>query len=516
MENELKRPSELIRLFVNPHIPTKEEFHEVTPTQLEEYITETKEKKSKSEHKRNKYHELAIMAKVDHLTTEAELERLLHSDVRTLIVQKNYNSPKDFKQICEKIEKCVDRFYSENQHRTPIGVAVEINGELLISGRMRNNRSVFLEMGHIIVLTNNKDYQNCCFKEILYVSNLWRYSEVVGLGDVFVMGAGSQIVTKVVKCGPMQSITVKVMKPGLLTSFMRCKLPYYIEAKELSEKDIADIDEAVKNGAHFLMIPGIKSAPFLKFTKEHIGEDIGLLGSIDLEYLESKFIDMADFLLELDGVVLNDIIYPASQKLLANPISQCKHLQKPMIGRVPLDSCKDFKKLENHMRFKQMDCLLIQKSPLRQKFPLIAKKLLPVGNLKLNLPPIDSLSCKDGIINFVLRIIYSIPCQGLVITNSCSKAAVAFSYYQIYCPVIVVVDNDQMARVLNLRKNLKTVICGDKNLAMDLGIDFGRKQGIFTTGDFIISISDSLEANSQVCVNLRAHFLPPIVQELFS
>ncbi|XP_055844473.1 pyruvate kinase [Episyrphus balteatus] len=514
MENVFQRQSELIRLFVKPQMPTNNEFHEVTPYQLEEYLNEQKDQNPKQKHMLNQYHQLSIMAKVDINTTEIELEKLLHNDVRTLIVLKYYNTPQDMDQIFLKINTCIDRFYRESLYRTPIGIAVAINGELLITGRMRNNQSVFLEAGHIIVLTNNEEYKYCCFKEVVYVSNLSKYSEFMKLGDIVLMGEKGEIEAEVVKCGSLP-ITIKVTKPGLLKSFMSFKIPFYIKENTLNQKDLADIDDAIKYGANFLMIPEIRSVNFLKSIKKHIGNDVNLIGSIDFEYLESKFIDITDHLMELDAIIIDQIFCPASQKLLENAIAKCKKFGKSLVGNVRLKKCSDFRKLENHMRIRQMDCLMIQKSPLRMKFPLIAKKLLPVGNQKLQIPPLDSLSCKDGIVNFVLRTIYSIPCQGIVVTNACSKAAEAFSTFQIYCPVIVVVDNDQMARLLNLKKNLKTIVGRDNIPSMDLGIDFGRKKGIFSTGDFIICISDSQEEDSQICVNLRAYFLPPIEEELF-
>ncbi|KAL9909695.1 uncharacterized protein ACN427_004743 [Glossina fuscipes fuscipes] len=498
---------------------------------------------------RRRYYNLGLMAKVVLRTTEDELKRLLKNGTRTFLVDTVTNKPNEVEDLVEMLNHVLEDYQSEDTSMKLVtGLAVEITGDSCRVSRTHNNCSIFLNKGDITNLTIDTCYKYSSFKEIMYVINLKYYLPTLKLCDEIKIGR--EVRGKVVK-KLKNNVAVFIEDPGLINSYEYIELPnqcYSLQIQTMPDIFKDDLALATKVKADYIVMPLIRCMPFLKVLRYNLQEyhKFKLIGTIDLEYVSSKMLDLMGIIKLLDFLWLPNL-FNLSTGLHAYicqdviPIAKC--LKKPVIGTVPLECCSDFKVFENHEFLWKIDCIFIEKSQWCNKYPLIVKKLLPIKDFRIGV--VDNASTlKDilfsyqSIVNFIIRTISSIECQAIFLYSKCEGATTALARVEIYCPVYVMLpleqaDSDkdeqklypiELAKSLNLRRNLRCIVytkemnfCEYKPI--EYGIEYARRVGCLETGDFVITLEVCKEGGEnkvelgvgEDVVIMRAFYLPPPV-----
>uniref|UniRef100_A0A1A9WEB3 Pyruvate kinase barrel domain-containing protein n=1 Tax=Glossina brevipalpis TaxID=37001 RepID=A0A1A9WEB3_9MUSC len=491
----------------------------------------TAHEKRRKKRCRRRYYNLGLMAKIVRKTTEDELRRLLKNGIRTFLVDTVTNKPNEVEDLVVMLNHALEEHQNEDTSvKLVTGLAVEITGDCCRVSRLHNNCSIFLNKGDITNLTIDAQYMHSSFKEIMYVINFKYYLSTLKLCDEIKIGR--EVRGKIVK-KLKNNVAVFIEDPGLINSYEYVELPnqcYSLQLETMPNMFNDDLALATKVNADFIVMPFIRCMPFLNVLRFNLKEhhNFKLIGTIDLEYVISKMLDLTSIIKLLDFLWLPHLfnLSPAlhaytSQDVI--PIAKC--LRKPVIGTVPLECCSDFKVFENHEFLWKIDCIFIEKSQWCDKYPLIVKKLLPIKDFRIGVVE-NAAVVKDirfsyqSVVNFIIRTISSIECQAIFLYSKCEEATIALARAEIYCPVYVVLplqDEDQtevklerieLAKSLHLRRNLRCIVytkemnvCDYKPI--EFGIEYGRRNGCLDTGDFVITLEVCKSVDNKVQLGVR-------------
>ncbi|XP_037906042.1 uncharacterized protein LOC119648380 isoform X2 [Hermetia illucens] len=83
-----------------------------------------------------KFYQPGLIVQVDNRTTEPELQRLFHVGARTLFLRLGYATPAECNQIMAVMKNAIGDFHKNRPYLTPIGIAVELRGHGLRTGRV--------------------------------------------------------------------------------------------------------------------------------------------------------------------------------------------------------------------------------------------------------------------------------------------------------------------------------------------------------------------------------------------
>ncbi|XP_067646158.1 uncharacterized protein [Eurosta solidaginis] len=492
---------------------------------------------------KRRYYNLGLMARIVMETTDNELKSLLKNGARTFLIDTATSRRTEFEQILLRSKTIIDEYQAEEHClRIPIGLALQLQGDCCRIGRLRNNCSVLMQRSDIMTLTLDERYRYSSFREIAYVLNLKHYFKSLKLGDILLLG--SEVKGKIVK-KLKNNIALMIDAAGIINSFDFIELPnqcYSLPNNCFIDLFMDDLQLAARAKADFIVLPNIRCKPFLHALRKNLKDDFDfrLIGTIDLEFISAKMLDLMGIVKLLDYVwIQNAFCANASLKnhIFNDLIPLAKCLKKPIIGTIPLERCSDFKRFENHDFLWRIDTMFIQKSTWCNKYPLIVKKLLPLKDfhhaaVENAMALKDILTSYQSIVNFIIRTISSVECQAIIMHSKCETAAVALGRVEIYCPVLMMLplenvdDNDlqcklKLAKALNLRRNLRGILytqeMNENDLSpVDYGILYGRCSGLLETGDFVITLDVCKEDEQDVqygvsddVVILRAFYLPP-------
>ncbi|KAM7356985.1 uncharacterized protein ACRADG_002526 [Cochliomyia hominivorax] len=493
--------------------------------QLEEFkkVCETHDKHQRKRKKR-RYYNLALMAKVEQNTSQEEVKRLIKNNTKTFLIDVLTNKPQQIEDLFQMIKQTADELEIEDPYnKLVVGMVLQITGDACRTGRCRNNCSLFLARGDTMTLTTNMEYRYSCFKEIAFIINLVYYLPQLQLNDKISIGQ------------EVSGIVIKKLKSSVTICIQEA-------ATTLNSMFQRDLEMALKFQVDFIALTHIRYLTFLKLLQNEANlHGLTIIGSLDLDYITQKMLDLMKFIKQLDYLWLTNLFnHTEMLKIIliqdVFPVAKC--LKKSIIGSVPLEDCSDFKLYENHEFLWNIDCIYIEKSSWCNKYPLIVKKLLPIKNYRLavveNANIIhDILTNCQSVVNFVIRTISSIECQAIFLYSKCATAAKALSRVEIYCPVFVILELDNkeedincvvtLSKNLNLRRNLRTIlyskqmnVCEYKPI--DYGIEYLRQGGCLETGDFIITLEVGKENGDdhaqfgvdEDVVIMRAFYVPPL------
>ncbi|XP_028895324.2 uncharacterized protein LOC105211118 [Zeugodacus cucurbitae] len=493
---------------------------------------------------KRRYYNLGLMARIVMETTDDELRSLLKNGARTFLIDTVTSKRNEFEQLLIRSKTIIDKFQEEEPRiRIPIGIALQFQGDCCRIGRLRNNCSVLLHRGDVMTLTLDGAYRYSSFREIAFVLNLKYYFKSLKLDDILLLG--NEVKGKIVK-KLKNNIALVIEDAGIINSYEYIELPnqcYSLSNETFPDLLMNDLQLAAQSKADFIVLPRIRCKPFLRTLRNSLKDvhDFKLIGTIDLEFVSSKMLDLMGIVKLLDYVWIQDMFCASTslQNHIFNdliPLAKC--LKKPIIGTIPLERCSDFKRFENHDFLWRIDTMFIQKSSWCNKYPLIVKKLLPLKDfhkavVENSMALKNILSSYQSIVNFIIRTISSVECQAIVMHSKCETAAVALGRVEIYCPVLMMLPLENMeekefecklklAKALNLRRNLRGILytqeMNEGNLSpIEYGIEYGRVSGLLETGDFVITLEVCKEDEDDVqygvnedVVILRAFYLPPM------
>lgn len=465
------------------------------------------------------FYELNLVAKVCIQTSFEDIKRLAQNGTRTFLIPVAFQTPQQLDHTVETLNSAIHDFEFNSDFSYPTGIGYEIKGEILRTGRMRNDALEEVFSKSLLVLTADKSYKYCCMKEIVYVYNLSRYIPIFKINDKISID-NHQIRGRVVKI-INKHVTILLDRGGFLSNYMLVNIPYYIENDPLSKETLSDIELAFNNQGDFIFVPGVRNKNLLKNINRHLKtfeNHLKVIAEFDLQFVLENFVDMCRIAKYCDGFLIDNIGFRPKQ-FLVNMIDLARSVQKPVLGLIPIRKCKDFDRFENHEIIKMLDSMYIEKSNKQGRFPIIAKKLLPLPeelrhkNFSHNGP---SKHCLSNCIKLTMK---SIRCSAIIYaTTNLDSIPFHLTEIEIYCPVVVVCLNRVAGKYMNLFRNLKVVmyprsdssedLIPKEQCMMKLGICFCRRQLGLKAGDFILCTFETNSACLKKVVKFCALFLP--------
>lgn len=465
------------------------------------------------------FYELNLVARICTKTTDEDVKRLLQNGTRMFLIPIGFHTPKELIQSVNNLYCAINEFEMSSDFIYPIGIGYEIKGEVLRTGRMRNDAIEAVTSKSLLVLTADKSYEFSSMKEIVYVHNLYRYIPIFKINDVVFID-NYKIKGRIVKI-INQHVTILIDRGGLLSNYMNVDISYYIENDPLTEEILKDIEFVVSKNADFIFVPGVRNKNLLKNIHKHLQtnkNNLKVIAELDLQFLLTNFVDMCRVVKYCDGFFIEKIDF-RSRRFLINMIDLARSTQKPVLGLIPIKKCRDFDRFENHEIIKMLDSMFIEKSNKQGRFPIIAKKLLPLPE---ELEP-NKGSHKDPtrhcLSNCVKLTIKSIRCSAIIYAaTNLDSIPVHLTETEIYCPVVVVCLNLAAGKYMNFFRNLKVIMYPRSDYSEDklpneqcmtkYGICFCRRQLGLKAGDFVLCTFETNTEFNKKIVKFCAIFLP--------
>lgn len=462
------------------------------------------------------FYELNLVARICVKTTIEEIKRLLQSGTRTFLIPVFFHTPQQLEHTIERLQFAIQDFEMFSDFYFPIGIGYEIKGEVLRTGRMRNDAIEEVVPKTLLVLTADKSYEYCSMMEIVYIYNLSRYIPIFKINDVISID-DHQIEGRVVKI-INQHVTILVDRGGFLYNYMNVDIPYYIENDPLTNETLNDIKLAFNNLGDFIFVPGVRNKNLMKNLNVYLKSfknNLKVIAEFDLQFIFDNFVDMCRVAKYCDGFLIDKIDF-RPQQFLINMIDLARSVRKPVLGLIPIRKCKDFDRFENHEIIKMLDSMYIEKSKKQGRFPIIAKKLLPLPeelqykNVSYNDP---AKHCLSSCLKLTIK---SIRCSAIIYTTT-NFDSIPFhlTESEIYCPVVVVCLNRVAGQYMNVFRNLKVVMYPrpsedfiPNECMMKFGICFCRRQLDLKAGDFVLCTFETSTACLKKIVKFCALFLP--------
>ncbi|XP_037933347.1 uncharacterized protein LOC119668042 [Teleopsis dalmanni] len=495
---------------------------------------------------KRRYYKLGLVAEIETETTNDQIDSLLMVGVRTFYFDAFRNRPENVQQMIQRTKIQIEQYrLGETASLLVTSLAITINGENCVTGRMRNNCTDHLKRGEIVSLTSDERYKYCSYREIAYVSNLSFYLSRLSLNDEIQIGPSLKgpIVKKLT-----ETIAILVEVAGPLHSYMDVELPsiaYTLSADEIPHMFAEDLGIAINANVNYIVVPKLRNKKYLMILRSYIPEEyaLNIIGVLDFEYIRDNMCDIRGILKQLDYLWIPDmfsISHTMQRFVFDEVIPIAKSIRKPIIGTIHMERRIDFNNFENHYFLWKIDTIFIERSITCKKYPLIVKKLLPLYDYrKITVDKCsivkEILTAYDTVVNFIIRTICSVECQAIFVHATCEPAALALGRVEIYCPVFVVMQVDEadpfdvsrkhsLARAIQLRRNLQPLLYTEEMnkcdfTAVEYGIDYARNKDLLHTGDFIITIEvaklpeeeeEEEIGEGEDGVILRATFLPPI------
>lgn len=465
------------------------------------------------------FYELNLVAKICIKTTFEDIKRLLQNGTRTFVIPLGFHTPQQLDMTIIKINTAIQEFQTYADFIYPIGIGFEIKGEVLRTGRMRNDSVEEVEAKTLLVLTSDVSYKYSSMLEIVYVHNLSRYIPIFKINDVISIDH-NKILGRVVKI-INQHVTILIDKGGLLYNYMDVDIPYYIENDPLTNDIIRDLDMANMNNVDFIFVPGVRNKNLLRNIRSHLqsfSSPMRVIAELDLPFLLQNFVDMCRISKYSDAFLIDKLSF-RPEKFLTNIIDLSRSVQKPILGLIPIRKCKDFEKYENHKIIQMLDSMFIEKSNKQGKFPIIAKKLLPLPE-ELKSKRISYSDPETHCLSNCLKLtVKSIKCSAIIYTTT-NLDSIPFHLSQpdIYCPVVIICLNIVAGKYMNLYRNFKVIMypmdeysedsLPKESCMMKYGICYCRRQLNLKPGDFVLCTFETSSRCAKKIVKFCAVFLP--------
>ncbi|XP_068139951.1 pyruvate kinase-like [Drosophila tropicalis] len=380
--------------------------------------------------------------------------------------QEHYNSIRAIREAIAHITKEVGVYKS-------VAIALDTKGPEIRTGKIAlDNTEIKLERGDIVHLSTNKDVENNCTKDLIYVdykgiSNLLKPGNDLFLDDGLILLKVKQINADIITCN--------VENAGLLGSRKGVNLPGVpIDLPTVSEKDISDLKFAVEEKLDFIFASFIRNAKALTEIRQILGPNGRHIKIISKIENQQGMLNIDEIITASDGImvargdlgieILTEEVVIAQKAIIA----KCNKIGKPVICATqmlesminkPRPTRAEASDVANAI-FDGADCVMLSGETAKGMYPVECVKCMAricakvetalwYGSIQNEVKNFMKTKSSDQLSTVSLAITEMAllgDAKAILIVSPCDLIPQLVSHFRASCPIIMLTGSAAQAR----------------------------------------------------------------------
>jgi len=407
-------------------------------------------------------------------------------------------------------------------HGRPVAIALDTKGPEIRTGIMKDNVELPIKAGHIMTISVDDKYANCCDLDVLYV-DYKNLSKVIEVGKVIYVDDGI-LSFKVLEVHD-DHLKVQALNAGTLSSKKGVNLPRTdVDLPAISEKDAGDLKFGVENNVDMIFASFIRSASDVKEVRAVLGEEgksIKIIAKIENYQGVNNF---DEILQEADGIMVArgdlGIEIPASQVFIAQKmmIAKCNVAGKPVICATQMLESMTYNPRPTRAEVSDVanavldgaDCVMLSGETAKGAYPIKTVEMMhktcvraesvifypPLFN-QLRALTVTPTQIPETVASSAVSAAHEQQAGCILVLSTSGTTARFISKYKPKCPIITVTRNEQTARQIHLSRGCYPFIYDqppkdDWQEDVESRIMWGMLQavhlGVLHVGDTVIAI----------------------------
>ncbi|XP_075232312.1 pyruvate kinase-like [Lycorma delicatula] len=456
------------------------------------------------------------------------IENLLEAGLSTILLPMWAFSYDEKLIAMRNLREAVNIFSTKNDVVHPLSVGIDLRGPTVHTGRLFENKPVKVNEGTTLTLTTDPIWQENGTASKVFVDYPDLPSLVKCGTDIFI---DCGLISLNVSHTSGEEIVCDVLKGSMLYNNRIVQvLEVPLSQKDLTDRDIEDIDFAMQMEMDYIFISGVRFESVIKEIRKIIAFKKG--GILLVAKIQDKMavINMEQIVQEADALVLvrNCLAVEVTKErtfiIQDNVISMCKMLGKPIFIQEGIIYKYYYDEREESIESELIDIAdvftTLQKGVdgfvMRDKYTLelntkkLLKELLRICVLaepsywqshffnKLStmaIPPVDPA---HAISIAVIEAAMKAGASAILVCTASGASAKLLCRYLPRVPVIAITRYGRVARQLTLYRAavpFQYIVPPvkewqkDVDLRFQAGIDFGKRKGIIKAGDVLVLLN---------------------------
>ncbi|KAI0982459.1 hypothetical protein GJ496_000383, partial [Pomphorhynchus laevis] len=390
----------------------------------------------------------------------------------------------------------------------PIAIALDTKGPEIRTGLLKEDKTgVELDVGDIVHITTDPQYESCSTKENIYVTYS-KIAETLNVNNLIFIDDGL-ISLKVVETNKKDSIKCSVVNGGILGSRKGVNLPgIAVDLPVVSEKDIQDLQFGIVQDVDIVFASFIQNANAVRQIREVLGESgkhIKIISKIEnFEALDNidSIIDESDGIMVARGDLGIEI--PPQKVFVAQKtiIARCNKAGKPVICATQMLESMTYNPRPTRAEVSDVanavldgaDCIMLSGESAKGKYPVqcvmlmheIAKEAEACvfyreisENLRYFTPP--PLEALDATAIAAVEASFRVHAPIIIVLTSTGRSAILLSKFRPRSIIIAVTRDARAARMLNLYRGCLAIHFKVQRKEISTSRDLPIKQTNFTS-----------------------------------
>lgn len=399
---------------------------------------------------------------------------LIKAGMRVIRLNFSHGSHEDHCQSLQAARQAVAYCSNEMGVHKSVAIALDTKGPEIRTGKIASGESdeIELKQGNTVILSTEKNLENNCTKDLIYV-DFKNISKILKPGNHVFIDDG--LISLLVKKINANMITCEVENGGKLGSQKGVNLPGVpVDLPAVSEKDIGDLRFAVEQNLDFIFASFIRNAAAVNEIRQILGTKGSHIKIISKIENQQGMLHIDEIIDASDGIMIArgdlGIEIHTDEVIIAQKaiIAKCNKIGKPVICATqmlesmtnkPRPTRAEASDVANAI-FDGADCVMLSAETAKGKYPIESvecmaricakvESVLWYESIQNDVKNFIKTQSKDQISAVSLAIAEAAllgDAKAILIASQCALIPQLVSQFRANCPIIMLTGSAVQAR----------------------------------------------------------------------
>ncbi|KAK9874544.1 hypothetical protein WA026_005385 [Henosepilachna vigintioctopunctata] len=451
------------------------------------------------------------------------LENMIEYGMNVARLNFSHGTHSYHEETIRNIRTAVENYSKKTGTMHPIAIALDTKGPEIRTGVLKGGISaqIDLKQGAYLELTSDKSHYMSGDTNLIYVG-LEGLQKIVAVGTRIYIDDGQICL----KCTQLLHNSIKCMieNGGVLGSSKGVHIPgIQVDLASVSEKDIEDIKFGMKQDVDMIFISFTRDANTVNQIRR-IVQDSGKQTKV-IAKIENKhgMNNMDEIITASDGILIDrgdlGMAIPMTKVFLAQKmiIGKCNKVGKPIICATQMLESMTYKPMPTRAESSDVanavldgtDCVMLSGETAKGEYPSECVRVMSeiskeaesaVWQRQLFEDLSNDIHSQDNAHTIAIAAVAASiksMARAIVVLTTSGRSAHLMSKYRPCCPIIAVTKSSLVARQSVIYRGIFPVIyenslsdwIEDVNNQVSFGMNYGIRNGFYTTGDLVIVVT---------------------------